>query len=337
MEPKDHLESEMRAFMHSSVLIALAELDLATTILRNGNSQSAGQLAQLNACDPRGIAALLDSVAALGYLAKTGQGESAAYSVKPEYMELLDSESPRSFIPIIRHMGSIQRKWDQLAKSVKSGEPRPAVASVLGAEEDRVSFIMGMNSVAMDRRDKVMDNLATANAMPAKDAKILDVGGASGTYSEAFMDRLTDSTVTIFDLPVGVAQAKKRFGANKRVKLVSGDFMIDPLPPGHDYAWVSAIIHQLSREESRDLYKKAHQALNSGGMIAIRDYIMDPQGLAPVEGALFGVNMLVCTPHGRVYRFDEIKEDLEAAGFGEVKLAVEDPGMSGVVTARKMN
>lgn len=336
MEPNEIIQNQMRAFMRSSVLIALAELDIATILLRNNNKLSVSQVAQAADCDYRGCQTLLDALASLGYFKKTGHGDSAIYSVVPEYSDCLDSRHPASLVPIMRHMGCIQRKWAQLAKSVKNGEPGYAAASILGEEEDRVSFIMGMNSVAMSRRDGVMESLVANSAMPADTAKILDVGGASGTYAEAFLNRLPAASVTIFDLPVGIKQAKKRFGDNSRVSLLSGDFTQDKLPAGHDYAWVSAIIHQLSREESRELYGKIHAALNADGIIAIRDYVMDAQGLQPVEGALFGLNMLINTALGRVYTYKEIEEDLLAAGFDEVRLAVEDEGMSSIVTAKKL-
>ena len=61
-EPFDHLGQEMTCFMRSSVLGALAELDLGTTILQNGNSLGAAELARLCACDERGAEALLDAL-----------------------------------------------------------------------------------------------------------------------------------------------------------------------------------------------------------------------------------------------------------------------------------
>jgi hypothetical protein len=120
-----------------------------------------------------------------------------------------------------------------------------------------------------------------------------------------------------------------------RVTLVEGDFMQDPLPSGCDCAWISAIIHQMSRSESRMLYARALDALNPGGLLAVRDYVMSEDRLSPVEGAIFGVNMFVNTRSGMVYTYREIKEDLELAGFTQVTHAVDVPSMAAVVTARK--
>ena len=91
----------------------------------------------------------------------------------------------------------------------------------------------------------------------------------------------------------------------------------------------------MSRQECRDLYAKAYAALEPGGLAAVRDFVMDASRTSPAAGALFGVNMLVQTGGGRVFTFEEIREDLEAAGFADVRLAVDKPSMSAVVTAAK--
>lgn len=120
-----------------------------------------------------------------------------------------------------------------------------------------------------------------------------------------------------------------------RVELIEGDFTKRGFPQGFQLAWISAIIHQMSREESRDLFAKAFACLDPGGLVAVRDFVMDASRTAPPAGALFGVNMLVQTGGGRVFTFGEIREDLEAAGFADVRLAVDSPSMSAVVTAAR--
>jgi len=100
-----------------------------------------------------------------------------------------------------------------------------------------------------------------------------------------------------------------------RVALVPGDFYKDELPTGHDLALLSAIIHQNSPEENKDLYRKIHRALDAGGRIVVRDHVMSPDHTQPTEGALFAVNMLAGTQGGGTYTFEEIKSGLAAAGF----------------------
>ncbi len=340
MTPFERLQHEMFGYMRTSVLAALAELDIGTIILKSGNSLNAAAIAEQCSCDPRATEMLLDALSAMGYLVKSGKNMNACYSVAEEYTTYLDSRHPATNIPLMRHLACCQRTWARLTWTVKDGKPQEDIPSILGSEEDEVSFILGMNSVAVHLIEGIVNSLFAAGVLPIakQKARILDIGGASGTYTEAFLKKMPDCSATIFDLPVGIEQAGKRFLGTileNRITLVEGDFTKVPLPSGFDFAWISAIIHQMSRNESRILYAKAFDALNSGGVVAVRDFIMNEDRTCPVEGALFGVNMLVNTATGMVYTYEEIKEDLEAVGFVDVVHAVDVPSMAAVVTAKK--
>jgi SAM-dependent methyltransferase len=86
------------------------------------------------------------------------------------------------------------------------------------------------------------------------------------------------------------------------VTLAAGDFYVDDLPAGADFAWVSAICHQHSRRHNRELFAKVYRALAPGGRIAIRDVVMEPCRTQPRDGALFAINMLVNTDTGGTFR-----------------------------------
>lgn len=327
-------------FQEASILFAAAELDVFTVILQNGNAVSAPQLSSLCRTDIRGTAALLDALAAMEYLKKTGEEPDALYTVPAEKQDLLDSRNPATMIPILRHNACCQRRWAQLSFAVRDGRPPEPQESFLGKEQDQKSFIMGMNSIAVNLADAAAESLKQAGAFTfaQEPIRFIDIGGASGTYTEAFLRALPQSQGTLFDLPVGIAAARRRFTGSEyeqRVQLIEGDFYVDEFPSGFDWAWISAIIHQFDRTESRKLYQKAFRSLGSGGKIAVRDFVLHPSRTAPRAGVIFGINMLVATPTGRVYSFEEIKEDLEASGFTDVKLTVPAETMSAVVTAKK--
>ncbi|MDR2800616.1 MAG: methyltransferase domain-containing protein [Desulfovibrio sp.] len=338
--PFERLREAMCGYMQTSILAAAAELDFFTLILESENRLGASELAAKSQCDPRGTTVVLDALAALGYLHKSRAAGNVTYSVTDEYKTYLDSRHPDTFVPMMRHMACGQRTWARLTWSLKNGKPQPGQASILGEEQDKTSFIMGMNSTAVRLVGGTISSMKKAGIFTfGKDeAKLLDIGGASGTYAEAFLNELPRSRATIFDRPVGIAQAQKRFSGSAmedRVTLITGDFMLDTLPGGFDFAWISAIIHQMNRGESRRLYRNAQQALNPGGIVAVRDYVMSGERTFPKDGAVFGVNMFVNTDSGMVYTFEEIREDLEDAGFIEVRHAVPAPNMSAIVTARK--
>ena len=110
---------------------------------------------------------------------------------------------------------------------------------------------------------------------------------------------------------------------------------LDLLPGGADLAWISAIVHQNSRAQNRELFGKVAAALVPGGRVLIRDIVMDESRTRPVGGALFAINMLVNTESGGTFTFDELADDLQAAGFVDPQLAVPADDMNAVVSARK--
>ena len=340
----DHLSRATESYQESSVLTAAAELDLFTEILKQGNRVSASQLAGFLDADFRALTILLDVLAAIGYLSKTDEAVDAVYSVEDRFKEFLDSRTPQTFVPMLRHIAAVHRCWTQIAHTVKSGNPPVPQESFLGAEQEDVSFIWAMNLIARTLAGPTVESLRSAGILSfeKEDVRFLDVGGASGTYTQAILEAMPKWRAAIFDRPVGIEAAKKRFhesgeGGPYRgsVEFFKGDFYRDELPAGYDFVWISAIIHQHGLKESAELFAKAFRAMNSGGKIAVRDYIMNSNRTAPVEGAFFGINMLVETKTGMAYTFEEVRDLLLEAGFIDVELAVPLETMSAVVVARK--
>ena len=314
-------------FQVACVMGAAAELDLWTAIGRD--RLSAQQVAERLGADPRATAMLLDAVAALNVLDK----QDSLYRVPISLRPLLSSTSPQSVLPMVWHRMNILRGWAQLAWVVKSGRPAERVASLRGAEADRAAFMAAMHTVSVSIADDLV-----AQLMPLEFEHLLDVGGASGTWTLAFLRAVPGAIATIFDLPDAIQQAQARLaesGLGDRIRLAPGDFYTDELPPGTDFAWVSAIAHQHDRPRNRELFRKVFAALRPGGRIAVRDIVMEPSRTRPTEGALFAINMLVNTETGGTFTFEEFAEDLQSAGFTEPELRIKTEDMRSVVMARK--
>jgi SAM-dependent methyltransferase len=317
----------MNGFRAACVIGAAAELDLWTAL--GGQSLLAEQLAKKLHTDLRATTILLDAVATLGLVEK----RDIHYSVPSDLRGWLVEDSPETILPMLRHAMTILRSWSQLAWVTKSGFPAPRIASIRGPEADRASFIAAMHVVSGPMADELVQKLG-----PPKFRHLLDVGGASGTWTLAFLRAVPDATATIFDLPDAIEQARHRLTGTEfadRVTLVAGDFYADDLPEGADFAWVSAICHQHSRRHNRELFGKVFRALAPGGRIALRDVVMEPNRSGPREGALFAVNMLVNTDSGDTFTFDEYVEDLKSAGFDNPQLQIKHEAMNSVIAAEK--
>ncbi len=109
-------------------------------------------------------------------------------------------------------------------------------------------------------------------------------------------------------------------GLTDRVDLAAGDYNEDAIPSGCDLALLSAIIHQNSLTENHNLFAKIFAVLDPGGVLLIRDFIMDFSRTKPITGALFALNMLINTAGGDTYTFAEVSETLQKTGFINVEL-----------------
>lgn len=314
-----------RNFMESRILLTAAELDLFT--LLGDAAFPACEIAERIGADVRALTVLLDALAAMGLLVK----EEGAYRTVASLSPILSATSRNSVLPMVLHAAHLWERWSRLTAVVR-GEAAPPEGFSRGKGEVG-AFIGAMHVVANPVAPAIV-----AAVRPGPARKLLDVGGASGTYTIAFLDAVPGMKATLFDRPGVVEMARRRIleaGLADRVTLVAGDFSRDALPGGHDLAFVSAIIHQNSPEENRRLFENVYRSLAGGGRIVIRDHIMKNDRTRPRDGALFAVNMLVGTEGGGTYTFEEIGSWLEAAGFSEVRLLQEGERMDGLMEAVK--
>lgn len=316
--------AQSRNFMESRVLLTGAELNIFKHL---AGFTSSRDLAEKQGWHERPLTVLLDALAAMGLVNK----QDGLYRTDPNLLPFLRPDSPKTVLPMIRHAATIWNRWSDLTRIVAETGGVESASAGFEDPEDLKAFIGAMHAVARSRAPQVVKAID-----PAAARRLIDVGGGSGTYTIAFLEASPDMSATIFDLPKVVEMAKKRIakaGLTDRVSLVPGSFYTDPLPPGHDLALLSAIIHMNSPGQNVDLYKKVFDALVPGGRIVIRDHVMKPDKIAPKSGAVFAINMLVGTPGGGTYTYEEIKTGLEAAGFEKVRLIQEDDPMMGLVEA----
>ena len=318
-----------RAFQVPCVLNAAAELGVFGAF--GGGALTAETLAERLGADLRATVILADALAAVELLVKDGE----TYRPAPGVAETLTEGGSNSVLAMVRLSGNCMRGWAQLGAITQRGTPLdPRPTSVRGAQADRENFIEAMNDISR----RTADSLVAAIG-PPKFEHMLDLGAGPGTWTIAMLKANPGSRATLFDLPDAIPIATRhiaRAGMEDRVDFVAGNFETDEtLPGGADLVWVSAIVHQNSRRQNRELFAKIHAALVDGGRILIRDVVMDESHTLPPQGALFAVNMLVHTSAGGTFTFDELSEDLQSAGFTDATLLNPDEFMNAVVQARR--
>ncbi len=316
-----------RGYMEARVLLTATQLDLFTRLA--DGPHTAADLAGRMRADQRALTMLLDALAGMKLLRKRDD----RYQCPPDVAVHLSAHSAASIVPMLLHHAGLWDSWSDLTAIVRGNKTAREHAHGPRDAQQVAAFINAMHVVGRARAVHVADAIDASQAH-----KLLDVGGATGTYSEALLKRWPQLKATVFDLPDVIPIARVRIADAEildRVRLVAGDFYADELPAGHDLALLSAIIHQNSREQNVALYGKVFRALVPGGRLIVRDHVLSPNRTEPRGGTLFAINMLVRTAGGNCYTFDEIRADLEQAGFERVSLLRADTTMDGLIEAYK--
>jgi SAM-dependent methyltransferase len=326
MEEKQDVRTMARAFMRSRIILTAAELDLFTII--QDSPATAEKIANGFSFDRRALERVLDCLVTFCLLQKNAR----AYSLTPEGAPY-SSKHAASELPMLLHMSHLWDSWSDLTEVVKNGPGSERKPPRQVDMDSRRAFIGAMHVGGRHLSEEIAGSLDLRNRR-----KLLDIGGGSGTYTIALLNQNPQLQAILFDIKDVIPMARERLaseGLLDRVELIGGDFYSDDLPGECDLALLSAIIHQNSRQQNLQLFRKAHQSLDPGGLLLIRDHIMDEVRTHPPEGALFAVNMLVNTKGGDTYTFHEVAEDLKEAGFTDVKLLRSGERMDCVVGAVK--
>lgn len=325
---REQLLELSRSFQQSRLMLTAAELNLFDLLA--AGRKSVEDVCSSEGLHPRGLTILLDALVSQGLVSKSSDG---MYYLEDSMAALLTTDGADSVLPMIMHASSMWQTWHNLTHVVRTGENPDHMAINSRSTDDMEAFIGAMHVIGRKMAGKIAESIDLSRFH-----RLLDVGGASGTYAVAFLQKAPHMTATIFDLPSVMEIAKKRLTETNfadRIKLVAGDYDADELPGGHDLVLLSAVIHSNSRQANRNLFRKIYFALDPGGSLLIRDYVMDETRTRPPSGAIFAVNMLVATLAGNSYTFEEIREDLAHAGLTHLSMIREGQNMDQLVLATK--
>jgi ubiquinone/menaquinone biosynthesis C-methylase UbiE len=320
--------SQMIAGFRQMVLLhAAMELDVATRIGRGVTD--AKSLARRCKANPRAMEILLDALCAIGFLQKS----RGRYRNSPAARRFVSETSPESRKPKLRHSLQSTMAWVDLLETVAAGKPSTPHGSTRTSESTD-NFIRAMDHNAREKAPPVVKACDLRGAR-----SLLDLGGGPGTFALEFMKQHPGLEGAVFDLPATLRVTRrilKEKGYSKPpLKLIPGNFLIDPIPGQYGAILASNIMHMLSGKECAVVLKKAVRALNPGGVVIIHDFLLDRSRTSPPTAALFSVHMLVHTPGGRAYSGEEYRDMLRAAGCRSVKILRKVTNDSGVVIGRK--
>ena len=313
------------SYWHACTLHAGVKLDLFSRIEAGDNT--AEEIAGGLGYNVRGVAVLLDALAAMGLIVKA----KSRYSNTPASKSLLVKGSPQYIGYMIMHHHHLVEAWSRLNQAVRTG--KPARERGVFDEEERESFLMGMFNMAMSIAPGLAGQIDLAGRQ-----HLLDLGGGPGTYAIHFCLANPNLKATVADLTTTRPFAEKtisRFGLSDRVDFVPCNYLEGDIKGSYDVAWLSHILHGEGPDECQMIIKKAVSALEQGGLMLIHDFILNDTSDGPLFPAIFSLNMLINTDRGRSYTEEQIKEMMIEAGLTNIKrLAFEGPTESGIMSGR---
>ncbi len=222
---------------------------------------------------------------------------------------------------MIAHSTWVRGMWDQIENNL-SLEPLEDIET-----QQHYNFIMAMDNIAKAARGKIfLENIDLSDRK-----KLLDVGGGPGSYSIAACKKWHQLNATIFDMKETIEIAKEVIageGLSDRITTVTGSWDTDEFGAGFDAAIMSNIMHGKNDDALMKL-KKAYNALEPGGLLAVQEFLLNDEKDGPVIAALF--NMMV-----GAFSQSELLDVITQAGFADAKIvSVNETIGSGWVTAQK--
>ncbi len=304
------LLSTSSAYWRGCTLQAAVRLNVFTGF--SDSPLSGNELSKRLGSSEQATILLLDALAAMGLLTKEGEH----YSNTSVAQQFLVESSADYLGHIILHHHHLLDGWAQLEKVIQTGKS-PKRRSY-GQDAERKSFIMGMFNLAM----QIAPQLAVQIDLQGR-KRFLDLGGGPGTYAIHFCKANHGLNAVIFDRPTTESFAQEtvsQFDLNDRIAFLPGDFTTDPIAGGpYDVAWLSHILHSNPIDDCYRIVKKSVEAMESGGIILIHDFILDNSKDSPEFPALFSLNMLLADNGGRSYSQEEIADMLSSAGVGNIE------------------
>ena len=222
------LMENVRNFMKSRIILTGAELDLFTQIHRGLDTIQA--LAEKKHLDVRALTRLLDALVVYGLLTK----ENSRYQLTTDGM-FLSSDHPETPLPMVLHMNELWNTWSRLTDTIKLGKNPERVPASQKSENALNSFIGAMHVVGKGLSKEIARELDLSSFH-----KLLDIGGGSGTYTIAFLEKNPKMSAVIFDLDrvIPITEAcLRQAGIFDRVELVGQGLPVrsDKTPhPGRD-------------------------------------------------------------------------------------------------------
>lgn len=320
-------------FLHSQVLMAFVQLDLAEHLSKQ--PRRVDSLALHTGINPARMRVLCQAASALGLMQRQRDGRYALGRLG-------------AALPGIPGLAQMIRHHDVLYRDMADPVAffRDAPATELAAFWP---YVFGAGAqIDPDTAATYSDLMAESQTLVAEEAlrvldlrgigTLLDIGGGTGAFLTAVGKAYPDLRLHLFDLPPVIDPATARFaqaGLGGRVTITGGSFRTDTLPKGADAISLIRVLYDHSDDTVRPLLAKAYAALPAGGRIIVSEPMSGGDHPNRPGDAYFGLYCLAMGT-GRARSAAEISQHLQVAGFADIKIRkTARPFITSVLEARK--
>ena len=320
----EHILQTALAFFPSKVLLSANELGVFTALTEK--PMTGTELCDALGLHPRANPDFFDTLAALEFLQRNGDGPKATYQNTPQSALFLNEQSP-AYVGGFLEMANTRLYpfWGNLTEGLKTGKAqneakhsdKPLFEELYNDPARLEGFIDAMTGV------QIGNVMALAEKFDFSSFKTLcDIGGSAGTLSRAVCLGHPDIKCITTDLPPVTKIAKKRIqdaGLNDRIEAMDIDFFNEDFPNA-DVITMGNILHDWNLEIKKMLIKKAYDALPTGGAFIAVENIIDDARRENVFGLLMSLNMLIETGDGFDYTGTDFTKWCKEAGFSRTEI-----------------
>ena len=284
-------------FFSSKALLSAVELGLFT-LLGDGPKTGKEIEAKLG-LHPRATWDFLDTLVAIGFLARQGKGDEALYANTSETGQFLDRGKPGYIGGSLEMANSrLYRFWGDLTQALKTGEPqnevkhdgRPMFDALYSDPARLEQFMNAMSGVSKANFEAFAKKF---DFSPYR--TMADIGGATGQLSCIVARENPHLRCRSLDLAVVKPIAERRIAESGLLGQVTAgevDFLADDFPKS-DLITMGMILHDWNLEKKKMLIAKAYAALPEGGAFVAIENIIDDDRRHNAFGLMMSLNMLI--------------------------------------------
>jgi hypothetical protein len=296
MDPSRIMQVGM-GFWASRTLLAAIELGVFTKL--GQGPMTAAELGKSLDLAPRGWYDFFDTLVALEFLKRDGNGPSAKYSNAEDTAIFLDKNRP-TYVGGFLEMSSVRlyRFWGDLPDALRTGKPQNELKNGgTGMFEE-----LYRDPARLEQFMQAMAGLSAINFQAFADKfdfskyqTMADIGGATGQLSILCAQKHAHLRCTTYDLPPVEPIARRhiaRAGVGDRVETGAVDIFNQPMPKA-DLITMGMILHDWNLEKKMHLIRSAYAALPEGGAFVAIENIIDDERRQHAFGLMMSLNMLI--------------------------------------------